>query len=182
MIRPGIPNDSIFNWLRRTTVEFSIENPAFEKSELKTQSLSSAQQEPRYFAPVQVEVVSEPEENNFGLAIQVQLPKSISVHKNIEQFDFEYSIVNLFSVDVFVVTEPSDNVADSFPAFHGDETAKGGELRYSLLPRPNEADGKRVTYSAKRKAFMSLRNPLDSGGRFHLCTTVFPCGTSLPMT
>src|SRR6266550_7504345 len=37
-------------------VEFSIENPAFEKSELKTQSLSSAQQEPRYFAPVQVEV------------------------------------------------------------------------------------------------------------------------------
>ena len=153
-------------------VEFSIENPAFEKLESKTRTRSSAQQELRYFAPVQIEVVSEPAENNGGLAIQVQLLESISVHKNVEQFEVEYSIVNLFSVDVFVATEPRDNVADSYSAFHGDETAKTGELRYSLLPRPNEADGKRVTYCAKRKAFMSLRNPLESSGRFHLCIYV----------
>jgi hypothetical protein len=150
-------------------VEFSIDNPAFTTRESQAGRSSGARQELRYFSPVELSVLSDVNYDQGSGAFAVQLPKSISVPKNAQEFEFEYSIVNLFNEDVFIVVEPKDNVAEGFSAFHGDETARTGELRYSLLPRPGEADGKRVTHSANRKALMSLRSPLESGGKFRPC-------------
>jgi hypothetical protein len=155
-------------------VEFSIANPAYKDSHAQARNGSGVLRKPPYFRPVEITVFSGGYGQGGG-GLEVHLPESISVQKNVEELEFEYAIINLFSADVFVAVEPKDDVADSFPAFHDGGMHEPSLKRYALVPRAKQADGKRVTYSASRKALMLLRNPLESGGRFHLCIYIEGC-------
>jgi hypothetical protein len=140
-------------------VEFSIDNPAFIRSS------APDHRKPVSFDPVEIPVFEEGEQSGAGLSVRVA--KGIEVRRNAERFDFEYAITNLLHDDLFVVVEPADDAANSYHAFHTDKVPE--RLKYALLPRPIKQDGKEVGSSTNRKAFMALRNPLESGGKFRVC-------------
>ena len=149
-------------------VDFSILNPAFKKSAVKAQS-GVGSGDSRIFPPVEIPIRRQGDEQG-SPGLSVRFPESISVQRNAEVFEFEYSIRNLFTADVFVAVHPEDDIANSFSAFHSSVNAD--QLRYALVSRPNGNGENRITHSATRKALMVLRNPLESGGRFNLCVYV----------
>lgn len=156
-------------WLNEQWVEFALDNPAFTEG-----AASKRQGGHAFMRAVAIPIFPEGERPGEGIAFA--LPQSTSARKGVEELQLEYFIINHYKSDVFVAVEPPDDMANSFPAL---EPASGPrdssnptKLRYALLPCARKGDGDSVTHSTARKALISLRNPLESGGRFHLCVYI----------